>query len=95
MDNFNLKKFLIEGKLQKEGQLIKESQTPNISPEEVEKAYQEAYEYETGNPIFISNFDYGNAKLSEVIKIENLISNDEELGDITLVKYPEGWRLAF
>ena len=66
----------------------------NPTNPEIEKAYQEAYEYETGNPLFISDFEYDSVEPRQTIKIFNLVSNDEELGDVTLIKTPEGWRLG-
>tara|TARA_B110000902_G_C13717648_1_gene363811 strand:- start:103 stop:366 length:264 start_codon:yes stop_codon:yes gene_type:complete len=82
----NFRKFLTED-------VIKENTGPQDP--EIEKAYQEAYEYETGNPLFISDFEYDSVEPRETIKIFNLVSNDEELGDVTLIKTPEGWRLGF
>ena len=57
---------------------------------EEQKAYKEAYEFETGKALSISNFKHGGVK--QTMKIENLISNNEELGNVVLIKTTEGWR---
>jgi DNA-binding Lrp family transcriptional regulator len=71
---------------------LEEVKDPSNS--DVKDAYREAYTYETGLPFAITSFEYDSIKPQQRIQIKNLVSNEEELGDVTLIKTPEGWRLG-
>ena len=92
----NFRQFLSEDTI-KEEKISESSFSSNSEVDEafVEDAYKEAYEGETGKPFEIYDFDYSNVEMTKTIKIKNLVSNGEELGDVTLIATPEGWSLGF
>jgi hypothetical protein len=71
---------------------INEDQMEKVN---VRRAYEEAYKNETGDRIDIHSFDFDEVEKKEVIVIKDLISNGEELGDVTLVNTGRGYHLSF
>jgi len=70
-----------------------------MSDEDVKNAYEEAYANETGKRLRTRSFDYDKVIVKtirkEVIILKNLVSDGEELGDVTLVDEGNGYNIAF
>jgi len=73
-------------------EFLKEDQMEKVN---VRRAYEEAYKNETGDRIDIQSFDFDEVEKKEVIVIKDLVSNGEELGDVTLVNTGRGYHLSF
>jgi hypothetical protein len=63
--------------------------------QDIQKAYEEAYKNETGESINIDSFTFGDVEIKETIVIKDVVSNGEELGDVTLINTGEGYNLAY
>ena len=73
-------------------EFLKEDQMEKVN---VRRAYEEAYKNETGNRIDIQSFDFDEVEKKEVIVIKDLVSNGEELGDVTLVNTGDGYNIRY
>jgi len=73
-------------------EFLKEDQMEKVN---VRRAYEEAYKNETGNRIDIQSFDFDEVEKKEVIVIKDLVSNGEELGDVTLVNTGDGYNIGY
>ena len=73
-------------------EFLKEDQMEKVN---VRRAYEEAYKNETGNRIDIQSFDFDEVEKKEVIVIKDLVSNGEELGDVTLVNSGDGYNIGY
>ena len=69
--------------------------TRKVSDNIAIQAYKQAHQYETGEHIEISSFDYDDTEHKETMILNNVVSNGEELGQVVLVnKNYEGFKFG-
>lgn len=79
--------------------LIKENKPSpkafDLNFKDIREAFQEAYEAETGKISWVHSMDYDTVDIKKIIYIKNLVVNREELGDVSIIKTPKGWRFGY
>ncbi len=79
-------------------EILKDNLNQSLDRDTIINAYKEAYKSETGNDLDITNFTYFSHTPSntqtQTIEISKLVSNGEELGDVTLINNGSGWEFG-